>query len=139
MKNSLLTWTLLFVTLTLFAQEKTGKSITVTIHQISNNNGKVLVSLHTQDTFMKGPGIQNLKSTIADGKVRLSFENVPAGEYAILAMHDENDSGTMDFESNGMPIESYGMSGNDMTMGPPTFSSAKFTVTDTDLEFNIQF
>ena len=139
MKNSLLTLTLLFVTLTLFAQEKTGKSITVTIHQISNNNGQVLVSLHTQDTFMKDPGIQNLKSTIADGKVRLSFENVPAGEYAILAMHDENDNGTMDFESNGMPIESYGMSGNDMTMGPPTFSSAKFTVTDTDLEFNIQF
>jgi len=45
----------------------------------------------------------------------------------------------MDFEANGMPKESYGMSGNAMTMGPPTFNDAKFEVSNENLEFNIRF
>tara|TARA_R110002051_G_scaffold201653_2_gene268435 strand:- start:3563 stop:3982 length:420 start_codon:yes stop_codon:yes gene_type:complete len=139
MKNLILTFALAFTTIGLLAQEKTGKNITVTIDHIQNNNGKVLVSLHTNETFMKGPGVQNLESKIEDGKVVLNFENVPSGEYAILVLHDENENGKMDFESNGMPIESYGMSGNEMSMGPPIFSSAKFSLTNDDLKFNIRF
>tara|TARA_R110000868_G_scaffold84342_8_gene237863 strand:+ start:992 stop:1411 length:420 start_codon:yes stop_codon:yes gene_type:complete len=139
MKKLILTFALAFATIGLLAQEKSEKNITVTIDHIQNDNGKVLVSLHTKETFLKGLGIQNLESVIKDGKVILKFENVPSGEYAILALHDENDNRRMDFESNGMPVESYGMSGNEMSMGPPTFSSAKFTLTDDDLEFNIQF
>ena len=119
------------------AQE--GYTITVTIDNVTSNEGKVIASVHTPETFMKGPGISNLESDIDDGKVTLTFENVAPGTYAIMAMHDANDNKRMDFEANGMPKESYGMSGNDMTMGPPNFDMAKFEVTDKDLEFNIRF
>lgn len=121
------------------AQSTEGVTITVSIDNIVNDNGKVMVALHSKDTFMKGAGIKNQQSTIEDGKVFLAFKNVMPGTYAIMAMHDANDNNRMDFESNGMPKESYGMSGNDMTMGPPNFESAKFVVVDKSLDFTIKF
>ena len=121
-----------------FTQEK-GIDITITIDNVVNDEGKVLISLHTADTFMKGPGVANLESIIKDGKVELTFKNVEPGTYAIMAMHDANNNKQMDFQSNGMPIESYGMYGNDMSFGPPSFDSAKFEVNGEDLEMNIRF
>ncbi|MBW8243948.1 DUF2141 domain-containing protein [Muricauda oceani] len=139
MKTLTLVLSLFLVSIAGIAQEKTGVDITVTIDNITNDEGKVLAGLHTEETFMKGPGVQNLQSAIADGKVTLTFTNVAPGTYAIMAMHDANENNRMDYESNGMPKEGYGMSGNDMTMGPPTFNSAKFTVGEEDMEFTIRF
>lgn len=139
MKTVTLALSFLFVSLVAMAQEKTGATITVTIDNVTSNEGKVLAGLHTIETFMKGPGIQNRESTISNGKVVLTFTNVAPGTYAIIAMHDANDNKRMDYEPNGMPKESYGMSGNDMTMGPPQFNSAQFEVGDQDLTFNIRF
>lgn len=115
-----------------------GQNITVTIQNIKNDKGSILLGLHNEDTFMKGPGIKNLKSKIENGKVTVTFEDVEAGTYAILVMHDENNNNRMDFE-NGMPLESYGMSNNPMSYGPPQYQDAKFEVIDKDLKFNIRF
>ncbi|NVN18638.1 DUF2141 domain-containing protein [Muricauda sp. HICW] len=139
MKTVTLALSLFLVSIVGLAQEKTGVDITITIDNITNNEGKVLAGLHTEDTFMKGPGVQNLQSEIKEGKVILTFANVAPGNYAILALHDANDNNRMDYQSNGMPKESYGMSGNDMTMGPPSFNSAKFTVGEEDMAFTIRF
>ncbi len=121
------------------AQENESYTLTVIIDNISNDNGKVLLSLHTADTFMKGSGIQHKESEIVAGKIKLTFQNVPLGTYAIMALHDENDNQRMDYETNGMPKESYGMSGNEMSYGPPNFEDAKFKVLDQNLDFNIRF
>lgn len=129
----------LFTTIIATAQESEGINIIVTIENITSNEGKVLIGLHSENTFMKAPGIKSLESSIENGKVSVTFENVPSGTYAIMALHDANDNGTMDFEASGMPKESYGMSGNDMSFGPPTFTGAKFEVADTDLDFDIRF
>ncbi|MEE9360963.1 MAG: DUF2141 domain-containing protein [Cellulophaga sp.] len=128
----------MLLSLTTYAQEKDGINITITIDNVLNDNGKVLLSLHSSDTFMKGKGIKSLESTIIDGKINVTFKNVAQGEYAILVLHDENENNQMDFESNGMPKESYGMSGNIMTMGPPTFADAKFHVTNENITLNIR-
>lgn len=113
-------------------------TITITIPNVVNDEGSILAGLHNTETFMKGPGVQNLQSEIKDGKVTLIFKNVPAGEYAILAMHDKNDNKQMDME-NGMPQEDYGMTGTPNAFGPPVFSDAKFTLKDKNLEFLIRF
>lgn len=139
MKTVTLALSFLFVSIIAMAQEKTGVDITVTIDNITSNEGKVLVGLHSADTFMKAPGVQNIQSAIEEGKVTLKFTNVTPGDYAIMAMHDANENNRMDYETNGMPKESYGMSGNDMTMGPPSFETARFTVNNEDLEFTIRF
>jgi len=122
------------------AQEaKNGQTIMVTINKITNNNGHVLLSLNTEDTFMKGQGIQSIKSKIVDGKIVATFKNVEPGTYAIIALHDENDNNTMDFDTNGMPKESYGTSGNTLEFAPPQFNSSKFNVSQEDLEMTIIF
>ena len=140
MKNLILTFALALTTLFGFSQEEeTGITITVTIDNVNNDNGKVLMSLHTSETFMKGKGIQDVGTTIKDGKVTVTFENVLPGEYAILAMHDANDNQKMDFQDNGMPTESFGMSNNVMAKGPPQYDDAKFKVEGKDLELNIRF
>jgi uncharacterized protein (DUF2141 family) len=121
------------------AQETKTYTLTVNIDNISNNKGKVQLSLHKENTFMKGPGIQNIACIIKEGKITATFKNVTPGSFAILALHDENNNNQMDYETNGMPKESYGMSGNEMSYGPPNFEDAKFTLTDHNLEFNIRF
>lgn len=141
MKNLFFTLAFTFVSLIGFSQEKENKgiTITVTVDNVTSDKGKVLMSLHTSETFMKGKGIKDAETEIKDGKVTVTFKNVLPGEYAILALHDENDNKRMDFQENGMPKESFGMSNNVMLMGPPQYDDAKFKVEGKDLELNIRF
>lgn len=127
----------LSITFTNAQETEKGQTITVNIDKLQSETGHILVALHTEATFMKGNGIENAKSKIVDGKVTVTFENVEAGEYAILVLHDANDNSQMDFEPNGMPKESFGTSNNSMSFGPPQFTSAKFNVTNKDLEMKI--
>jgi uncharacterized protein (DUF2141 family) len=56
------------------------------------------------------------------------FRNLQPGDYAVVAMHDENDNGKMDYNFLGIPIEGYGFSsGARALFGPPSFDAAKFT------------
>ena len=140
MKTLSLIFSLLFaVTLTQAQENSEGKTITVTIENIKNDKGNILLSLNTENTFMKGPGVKNAQSKIVDGKITVTFKNVEPGTYAIMALHDENENNRMDFEDNGMPKESYGMSNNPMSFGPPQFSEAKFEFKEENLEMNIRF
>ncbi|NAY90545.1 DUF2141 domain-containing protein [Muricauda sp. JGD-17] len=139
MKIVALSLTLLFVSLMGLAQENQGIQIKVTIDNVTSDEGQVLAGLHTADTFMKGAGFQNTVRAIENGKVTFTFDNVIPGTYAIMALHDANENNRMDYQENGMPKESYGMSGNDMSYGPPTFEMAKFEVKEEDLELSIRF
>ena len=129
----------LFIGATTMAQEKSGVTITVVIENVLADGGTILAGLHSSESFMKSNGIANAIAPGIKGEVTLTFENVQPGTYAIMVMHDTNNNQRMDMEANGMPTESYGMSGNEMSMGPPTFEGAKFEVTDTDQEFRIRF
>jgi len=137
-RNFVLAIALVFTTLLSFSQDS-GATITVTIDNVKNNNGKVSFVLHTKGTFMKGNGIMSTETDITEGKATITFENIQPGEYAILALHDENENNRMDFRENGMPLESYGMSNNVMSFGPPQYDDAKFIVEEKDLDLNIRF
>ncbi len=138
MKTIILSAIAALFTLTAMAQTE-GVSIKVVIDNVPSDEGKVLISLHKKETFMRGAGIESLASTIENGKVEFTFTNVPPGTYAIVAMHDKNGNEQMDMDDNGEPLESWGLSGNDMSFGPPEFDLAKFEVSDKDLDFNIRF
>ena len=138
MKKIGILFAILLSSFTLTAQESAA-TVSVTIENVLNANGTILASLHTSDTFMKGAGVVDLSEAAQKGSVTFTFENVTPGTYAIMVLHDENDNKRMDFEANGMPKESYGMSGNEMAMGPPTFADAKFEVTEENTELIIRF
>jgi uncharacterized protein (DUF2141 family) len=62
----------------------------------------------------------------ASGKeVVLKFD-LPAGEYAVQVLHDENDNGKLDTNFMGMPTEGYGFSNNPQVMRRAHFDEAKF-------------
>ena len=116
-----------------------SQSLTVTVENVINEKGKVIVALHTPETFMKGPGILNAESKISGDTVQFVFENVDPGTYAIMVLHDENENNRMDYELSGMPKENYGMSNNPMSFGPPQFSDAKFEFGEEDQHLKIRF
>ena len=112
--------------------------ITVKIDNALSDNGSMLFGLHNESTFMKGKSLHSMKSAITDGKAMVTFENVTPGTYAVMVFHDANDNEKMDFDTTGMPLESYGMSNNPMLMGPPNFADAKFVSEDESLELLIR-
>ena len=116
-----------------------AQNITVSVDNVMNSNGKVVFALHKADTFMKGQGIQNATVEIKDGKAIATFKDVKSGTYAIMVLHDENENNQMDFNDNGMPKESYGMSNNSMSFGPPQFADAKFEVGKDNMDIKIRF
>ena len=139
MKTLGLILTLVFTNLVATAQEIKGVNITVTIENILSDEGKIIGALHSTETFMKSPGILNEAIDASKGEVALTFSGVTPGTFALMILHDSNNNNRMDFETNGMPKESYATSGSVELYGPPTFNAAKFEVADEDLEFRIRF
>ncbi|KQC33106.1 hypothetical protein AAU57_07080 [Nonlabens sp. YIK11] len=128
--------TLVLILISAFAKAQTPPStvetytITVNVDNARNDNGEMIFSLSTKDQFMKAAPLMAASSSIKDGVATVTFENVPKGEYAIIVLQDLNGNKQMDFEVNGMPKESYGVSNNVMSYGPPTWAEAKFEVTE---------
>lgn len=129
---------LVFSSLVATAQDSEGVTITVVIENVLSDEGIVIGAVHTEQTFMKGPGVANQQVDARKGEVTLTFENVQKGSYALMLLHDANNNQRMDFEANGMPKENYATSG-ETTFGPPSFAGSKFNVADEDLEFRIRF
>lgn len=128
--------TLLFISKSIIAQNNT---ITATVINATSNKGKINYALYTKDNF-RGKPLQAISSKIKENKSVAVFKNVPTGEYAIICFHDKNNNDKMDFESNGMPIEDYGVSNNAMNrFGPPEYEQAKFKVTDKNVSLKIKF
>jgi len=141
MKTITISLAMAFTTLMMNAQTvKTisaeGTTITVTV-AVQSEEGSVMFSLNKEDTFMKQP-FKIVEGKIVDGKATITFENVKPGTYGILLFHDKNGNKQMDFEPNGMPIEPYGVSNNNMSMGPPQWNDAKFEVTDKPVVLDIR-
>ncbi|SHI99150.1 DUF2141 domain-containing protein [Pseudozobellia thermophila] len=139
MKRSALVLVLLLALFGAGVQAQEGAHITLKIENVLSDQGSILASLHTEATFMKGVGVAHAESPAKKGDVSLRFENVKPGTYAVLLIHDSNDNKRMDFDVSGMPVESYGQTGDINLYGPPVFADAKFEVADEDLEFNIRF
>ena len=133
--------TVLAITLTLsvslMSMDK-KKKVTATVVNVSSDSGKVSFALYNKETFMKTP-LQSKNGKIVDGKSTVVFENLEAGDYAILCFHDKNDNDKMDFQENGMPMEDYGASNNVMSFGPPQYSNSKFSVSKEDVALEIKF
>lgn len=132
---AILTTAMLFITNTITAQNKT---ITATVVNVTSDTGKVGFALYDKTNFRMQP-LQTFAATIVNGKSTVIFKNVEAGEYAVICYHDKNENNKMDFMPNGMPLENYGASNNNMTFGPPKYEDAKFRVDDKNVSLEIKF
>lgn len=106
------------------------EGITITTTSLRSNKGHVLVSL-----FKDGEGFpataaktfRKEKVNISNKKAVITFSSLPAGNYAVAILHDENDDMKMNTSFPGIPKEGYGFSNNVMgLLGPPSFNKASF-------------
>ena len=135
--KTLFTICLLALSFGTFSQE--GVNLEVTITNATNDEGTVEFGLYSQENFMTAPPLKSASSTIKDGKATAVFENIKPGIYAVISFHDANGNKKMDFETNGMPKESYGTSNNIMSMGPPNWADSKFEIGKESTSIEIRF
>ncbi len=115
-----------------FIQKVTAQethTITVEFNGMESDKGNLYVALYDKEKDFLKKSIKGEIVKISDKKATAVFKNIPKGEYAISAFHDENDNKKMDTKIFGIPKEPIGMS-NDAKgfMGPPKYKDAKFAV-----------
>ncbi|HEY0742995.1 MAG TPA: DUF2141 domain-containing protein [Chryseosolibacter sp.] len=122
---------LLFSASMTFAQS----NIEVTVKNIEEAKGSIRVGLFANENdFLKTP-VEGKVVKVAGTEVKVVFENVKAGEYAVSVIHDENDNGELDTNGLGIPKEGFAFGNNAMGMfGPPSFEKAKVVVDKTPVK-----
>lgn len=114
-------------------------TLTVTIQNLKNINGDILVGLYDNAS--------NFPRKVATGKIvkvteqvmRVTFPDLKPGNYAVSVLHDENQNKDMDQGTLGIPKEGYGFSNNaKAVMGPPSFKKARFNVPDGNTAITIK-
>jgi uncharacterized protein (DUF2141 family) len=102
----------------------------VTVANVKDTTGTVRVGIFKDEkTFLKDAFVGKIVKA-ARGEVKVVFENVPEGKYALSVIHDENRNGELDSNMIGIPREGFGFSNDAMGMfGPPDFEKCEFAVT----------
>lgn len=107
-------------------------ALTISVSHIRNDKGFILMSIYRDapgypDDPEKAFRIEKVK--IENQRASVTLNNLPAGQYAVALLHDENGNSKMD-KRFGLPREGYGFSNNVMgLMGPPCFSRAAVNCT----------
>lgn len=107
--------------------------LSVRIEGVRNAKGVVHVLLFDKarpfDKQLYGKLFRYAKVPAAAGTLTAAVKNVPAGTYAAMIHHDENDNGQ--FEMKGpVPLEGYAYSNNVGTEAVPSFKQAAFAHAD---------
>lgn len=108
--------------------KKKGKLV-VRFNGMNSNNGNVKIALCNSDLNYKDHRYPFIGKTIAikNNNSLIEFEDLPFGDYAIKAFHDEDSNDDLNTNILGIPIEDYGFSNNARGMfGPPSWEDAKF-------------
>ena len=116
--------------------------IHVTILNIRNSTGTVDCALFDspsgfpRDTLRSAVRLSAMK--IPDRVAHCDFDDVPAGTYALVVLHDENMNGRIDYNWLGIPREGYGFS-NDVhgALGAPSFKQAAFVYDGKTLDLSV--
>ena len=120
--------TLLLLPLFLSAE---NQSLTVTFTDLQSSDGKVLVTIFKGKEGYTQQKPYLTKSLDIEKNVAVwKLDTIPAGEYIIAAVHDENINGKMDFsETTRMPEEGFAFSNNAQPkIGPPNPDEMCFTI-----------
>ena len=92
-------------------------------------SGSVSAGIYnTERSLAKAPEalvLVRIKAT--RGSVGFTVHDLPPGQYAVTAYHDENGNGRLDFDPTGVPTEGYGVSNDARNpQAPPEFAKAAF-------------
>ena len=107
-----------------------GYRLTVEVENVRNAQGVVgvLVFNTAQGWPEKFSSALRAEATAAHtGVVEITIPDLPAGDYAMVALHDENANKQLDRNWLGVPLEQWGMSNNPpYWFAAPSFEAARF-------------
>jgi uncharacterized protein (DUF2141 family) len=129
---NLLQLTLIILLLSSFNnQKKETYNLTIDVNELRNSKGTVVFALYNREDAIPDEHykkyLKKLTGKIVKGTSTVTFENLPAGKYAVNILHDENNDGKI---KKGMilPKEGIGFS-NFQSIGfsnKPSFRKASF-------------
>jgi uncharacterized protein (DUF2141 family) len=121
------------------AVQAQASTLVVTLKNVRDNAGNLRASLYRDpDTFRKeDKALQVVAVPASPGDIRLQFNDVPPGRYAIMAYHDADADGRLNLRLGMFPTEGYGLSNNPKIFGPPKFADSAFEVGDSETSINI--
>jgi len=123
-------------------------TITVKISKITELKGKLHIALFDNvedwksDVENDGTGheFKIMREDVVEDGQKVTFEDVPAGTYAISMYHDIDDNGELNRTVGIIPAEPYGFSNNEVPGlgGAPKFEKCNFSVDEMQsIELNI--
>ena len=117
-------------------------SVTVHVKPVQDAKGEISVALYRKPSDFPHPVRVYVAQTpkALKGTNIIRFTNLPAGNYAAAAYHDENGNKKLDKNIFGAPTEPYGFS-NDARrlMSAPSFDEARFEIRNNEeSEIHIQ-
>ncbi len=112
-------------------QKQKPISLTVEVKDLRNSDGTVLFALYNREDAFPDEHYKKyyrkLSAKIVSGKSEVTFENLPAGKYAVNILHDEDSNGKIK-KGLILPKEGIGFS-NYQSIGisnKPAFQKASF-------------
>lgn len=103
-------------------------SIEVKVDSIRSDDGQIFVSLFNKAEGFPGSAgtaFKTLSAKQANGAATVTFTDLPYGDYAVAAHHDEDGNGKMKTVYGTIPVEGIGISRDAKgVMGPPKFADA---------------
>jgi uncharacterized protein (DUF2141 family) len=108
-------------------------SVTINVSGLRSQKGQVVVCLWRQQDknfpmCSNSASFEQMTVKAAASKVTVAFQNIPTGDYAVSAFHDENQDGSINRGFMGMPKEGIAFSNMTQERGRPSFDKAKFTL-----------
>ena len=103
-------------------------NLRVIVKGFKNDEGKANIIMYKDAyTFPDKPdrSFHNIWTTIKNGVVDATFQDIPYGEYAFAAYHDENDNHRLDLSIIGIPKEGVAISNDAKGFIMPRFKDAK--------------
>jgi uncharacterized protein (DUF2141 family) len=104
--------------------------LTVTVRGLVPATGTVEISVfNSAESFLHKPVLQKSEPVDGKGEITAEFSGMVEGDYAVVAVHDENDNGVLDTGFLGFGGESFGYSNDAFSwLGRPSFDAARFAV-----------
>ncbi len=109
------------------AMAEAAGSVTMNVGNVRSSRGRVVVDICPQNRFLEDGCIYHAEVPAHAGTTAITVPNVPAGQYAVQAFHDENANGEVDRAMFGIPREGVGFLRNArIALSPPKWRDAFF-------------
>lgn len=115
----------------LLSQNVQAAQLTVNVSEMASGKGHLMVALYAgSKAYQSGDSSFSTRIKVQGETGKVTFSDLPDGDYAIKIYQDENDNKTLDFNMLGIPKEGYGFSNNAGRFGQPSYEKAQFSIKD---------